>query len=225
MKKTVLCVLLSAMICVCFTSCGGSKDPSGSGKPAYVEFEDLIAAQSGEAYLSIIDINWNIKYLGKNDDPNTSLLAYDAGVAKITGNGDYTVSVTTDTNGFRYHTTDDANVPGGLDFMAVIIPDGETMFPGAVITVNEIRVDGKAVEMTSKPYTSSDDGIETRANIFNKWVKSPSRDGRSAEGALYDNDGNALEICENYSPQVVSPDDFIAWTTVEVDFTISGISK
>ena len=109
--------------------------------------------------------------------------------------------------------------------MAVMIPDGETMFPEAVITVNEIRVDGRTVEMSSKPYTSSDDGIETRANIFNTWVKAPSRDGRSAEGALYDADGNALEICANYSPQAVSPDDFSAWTTVEVDFTVSGISE
>lgn len=229
MRKSVLCFLLSAMICVCFTSCGGSKGSSKSEKkfsPADLEFEDSIAAQSGEAYLAIVDGNWEIQYLGKNDDPNTSLLSFGAGVAPITGNGDYTVSVTADTDGFRYYTTGDINdrscVPGGLSFMAVMIPDGETMFPDAVITVNEIRVDGKVVEMSSKPYTSSDDGTETRANIFNTWVKSPSRDGRSAEGALYDADGNALEICGNYSPQVVSPDDFSAWTTVEVDFTISG---
>ncbi|MBO5163846.1 MAG: hypothetical protein J6B75_05295 [Ruminococcus sp.] len=246
MKKLISCLLLSAMICGCLTSCGDSDKSSSSSESSSeasdpessvpvaanandVEFEDSIAAKSGEAYLAIVDGQWWIQYWGKNDDPNTSMLSYDAGVVPITGNGDYTVSVTADTNGFRFDTTGDANdtscIPGGLSFMAVMIPDGETMFPGAVITVNEIRVDGKAVEMTSKPYTSSDDGKETRANILNTWVNEPSADGRSAEGALYDADGNALDICKNYSPQVVSPDDFSAWTTVEVDFTISGIAE
>ena len=194
-----------------------------------VEFEDAVAAESGDAYLAIVDQQWWIQYWGKNED----LLTYDAGVVPITGNGDYTVSVTADTNGFRFDTTGDASdqsVPSGLGFMAVMIKDGETKFPGAVITVNSVKVDGKELELTGKPYTSSDDGIETRANLYNEWVapdKLPE-DARCADGPLYTGEGDNLTPAANigeYTPQAVKPDDFNnGWTTVEVNFTISGIA-
>lgn len=233
MKKFILWLFLTLITFGCLTACGGSKDSAGRDSDVMneknAELEESVAAHPGEAYLAIVDGNWKIQYWGKNDAPDATMLSYNAGIAPITGNGDYTVSVTADTNGFRLETANDINdascVPGGLSFMAVMIPDGEILFPGAVITVNEIRIDGMAVEMISKSYTSSDDGKETRANIFNTWISKPSSDARSAEGALYDSDGNALEICVNYSPQVVSSEDFSTWTTVEVDFTVSGITE
>lgn len=194
-----------------------------------IEVEPSIAAESGDAYLAIVDGQWWIQYWGANDNADQTMLTYNAGVVPITGNGDYTVSVTSETVGFRLDTTGDANddscIPGGLEFMSVMIKDGETKFPGAVITVNEVRIDGTPVTLSSKAYTSSDDGIETRANIFNKYVNEPSTDGRCVDGALYDEDGNALDICSEYSPQIVSSDDFASWKTVEVDFTVSGIAE
>lgn len=189
------------------------------------EFEEAVVAESGDAYLAIVDSQWWVQYWGEID----SLLTYDAGVVPITGNGDYTVSVTADTNGFRYDATGDANgeyTPGGLEFLAVMIKDGESLFPGAVITVNSVKVDGTEVAMSSKAYTSTDDGIETRANIFNKWCNGvPSKDARTVDGNLYDDNGNALPACADYAPEVVSIDDFTEWTTVEVDFTVSGIAE
>lgn len=260
MKKLISCLILSAMVCTCFASCGDSESssaPDSSSEQATeapteaaedessesessedesvpvavntddTDFEDSIAAESGDAYLAIVDGQWWIQYWGANDNADQTMLSYNAGVVPITGNGDYTVSVTADTNGFRFDTTGDPNdtgcIPGGLEFMSVMIKDGETKFPGAVITVNEIRVDGTAVPTKGKAYTSSDDGIETRANLLNKWVTEPSADGRCVDGPLYDEDGNALDICSEYTPQVVSADDFAEWTTVEVDFTVSGI--
>ena len=83
--------------------------------------------------------------------------------------------------------------------MAVMIKDGEDKFPGAVITVNSVKVDGKELTLDGKPYTSSDD------------------DGDSATAASFIGD---------YSPQAVNPDDFAdGWTNVEVNFTISGIAE
>lgn len=237
-KKIISCMLLSAIICGSLVSCGDknknqseSENSSSSGtveRDKFVpKYDNSVSAASGEAYIAIVDGDWNIQYWGKNDDQNTSMLSYDAGVAKITGNGDYTVSVTTDTPGFRFDTTGDENnssvVPTGLMFMAVMIKDGETVFPNAVITVNEIRVDGKAIDMSAKAYTSSDDGIETRANIYNQWLSSPSKDARSKDGALYDADGKATDFCDDYAATVVSADDFKTWNNVEVDFTISGV--
>lgn len=192
-----------------------------------IAFEEAMDAEPGQAYLAIVDKQWWIQYWGSSTDDG-HMLAYDAGITDITGNGQYTVSVTADTNGFRYDTTTDPNgkcTPGGLSFLAVMIKDGETLYPGAVITVDSILVDGKEITMSAKNYTSSDDGIETRTNLYNGYIDAPAEDARSTEGALYDADGNALDICADYSPQVVSPDDFSTWTTVEVNFTISGIGE
>ena len=190
-----------------------------------VEFEDAVAAQDGDAYLAIVDGQWYVQYWGKDSD----LLTYDAGVVPITGNGDYTVSVNADTNGFRYDVTGDANgeyVPAGLEFMSVMIKGGEEKFPGAIITINSITIDGTEVPMTAKNYTSSDDAIETRSNIYNKYVTKPSGDARTPDGNLFDENGNEVGPVSEYSPQIVDPAAFNnGWTKVEVNFTVSGIGE
>jgi hypothetical protein len=78
--------------------------------------------------------------------------------------------------------------------MAVMIKNGETACPGAVITVNSVKVDGKELTLDGKPYTSSDDGKETRANLYNQWVAKDKipKDARSADGALYEGEGDAM---------------------------------
>ena len=250
-KHYLACLLTAALLCG-LTGCSGaansdSESPAETSAPETeatteapseeegqeltqaetVAFEEAMDAGSGQAYLAIVDKQWWIQYWGSSTDDG-HMLAYDAGIADITGNGQYTVSVTADTNGFRYDTTEDPNgecTPGGLSFLAVMIKDGETLYPGAVITVDSILVDGKEIPMSAKNYTSSDDGIETRTNLYNSYIDAPAEDARSTEGNLYDADGNALDICADYSPQVVSPDDFSSWTTVEVNFTVSGIGE
>ncbi len=272
MKKLISCLVLSAMICGCFASCGkegsseSEKESSSNAEvteapteeateapteeateagaadategeesvPQAVNTDDIevepsIAAESGDAFIYINDGQFWIGYDGTNDNPNMTMLTYNAGVTPITGNGDYTVSLTSDTVGFRLDTTGDANddscIPGGMSFMALIIKDGMEKCPDAVITINEIRLDGEAIPMSAKNYTSSDDGKELRSNIYNSWVNSLPADAKSTEGALMDADGKPLDIAAEYSPQIVSPDDFAEWKTVEVDFTISGMAE
>ncbi len=238
MKKAIAYLALSLTLCIPFTSCNKNKE-SSSNKVIYYDSEnsapaveaapylaDAVEAVSGDAYLAVADTQWKAQYWGSCDDPVGSSLCYKAGNTAITGNGDYTVSVTADTDGFRNAVTgnpDNTYTPEGIETLAVMIKDGETKFPNAVITVNEIRVDGKAINMTSKPYTSSDDGIDTKSNIINRWTSKPSTDARTADGALYDANGNPLEICKEYSPLVAADENFAAWTTIEIDFTISGI--
>ncbi|MBR1529376.1 MAG: hypothetical protein IJ642_08765 [Oscillospiraceae bacterium] len=189
-----------------------------------VEFEPAMTAQPGQAYLAIVDGQWWIQYWG-SAEKDGYMLSYNAGIADIQGDGSYTVSVTADTNGFRYDTTGDAAdqyTPEGLSFLSVMIPEGESMYPGAVITIDSIKVDGNEIEMSAKNYTSSDDGSETRTNIYNTWVSTPSDDARCIDGPLYDADKNALDICKDYSAQLIDPSAFSQWTTVEVNFTITG---
>lgn len=256
MKKLIACLILSAMVCGTIASCGDSESSSveSSSESATeaateapteaeeesesesapqavetedIEFEDAVVAESGDAYLAIVDSQWWIQYWGTDEHP----LTYNAGVVPITGNGDYTVSVTTDTNGYRFDTTGDANdsgaVASGLQFLAVMIKDGEELFPGAVITVNSVKVNGSEIPMSTKAYTSSDDGKETRCNLYNQWVSEPSADGRSVDGLLYGEDGEtAADFLGDYSAQSISPDDFAdGWTDVVVDFTVSGIAE
>ena len=200
-------------------------DSAVEAAPAEAEFEEAIDAKDGQAYLAIVDGQWWVQYWGSST-ADGYMLSYDAGVADITGNGTYTVSVNADTNGFRYDTTGDVNgeyTPEGLSFLSVMIPNGEELYPDIVLTIDSITVDGKELELSAKNYTSSDDGKETRTNIYNSYVSEPSQDARTAEGALYDEDGNALDICADYSAQIVDPADFSQWTKVEVTFTVSGM--
>lgn len=189
-----------------------------------VEFEDAVVAESGDAYLAINEEQGWIQYWGADD----TMLTYNAGVPHIEGNGSYTVSVTADTNGFRYDTSGDANdasaVPSGLMFAAVMIKDGKTLFPDAIITIDSIKVDGKEIAMTAKNYTSSDDGKELRSNIYNGWVDKLPDDAASTEGALVV-DGTPTDAAAAYSPVIVDKADFATWKEVEVNFTISGLPE
>lgn len=232
MKNKLTCLLLTALITASAASCSSKEDSDSSsagGSPIIsaedADLEPAVIANSGDAYLAIIDGQWWVQYWGSTGEKNQ--LAYKAGVVPITGNGDYTVSVTADSNGFRFETANDPDtqiLPSGLNFMSVMIKDGEKLFPNAVITVNAVKVDGKELELSAKAYTSSDDGAETRANIYNTWVSKPASDGRCAEGALYNGDAPA-DYCSQYSAQIVDPQNFAEWTTVEVDFTVSGIAE
>jgi flagellar motor protein MotB len=190
-----------------------AEDSQGTESGA-VQLEEARDAASGQAYLAIVDEKWWIQYWGSSTRDG-SMLAYNAGIADITGDGTYKVSVTADTNGFRYDTTqntDEQYVPAGLGFLAVIIKDGESLSPDAVITVEKISVDGKEVALTAKGYTNNEDGA-VRTNIYNKWVTSPPADARSSEG---------LDDFSEYSAQTVDTADFDSWMTVEVEFTVSG---
>lgn len=194
-----------------------------------VDFEEAEAAESGDAYLAIADKDWKVQYWGDTGDNNQ--LSFEAGVAHITGNGDYTVSVTADTNGFRYESTGDPDgdyLPQGLGFAAVIISDGEKAMPGAVITVKSVKVDGKDIDLKGNSYTNTESG-EIRSNIYNEWVSDDAlpADARIARGSLFNgfNVDDPTELNDGTcSARIVDAADFREWTTVEVGFTVSGLS-
>ncbi len=244
MKRILACLLTGVMLCGVLTACGKKDNNSAAETEPVTEapteapteaqevtqaetvaFEEARDAKPGQAYLAIVDGQWWIQYWGSSTKDGY-MLSYDAGIADITGNGTYTVSVNADTKGFRYDATGDPSgeyTPSGLNFLAVMIPEGETMYPGIVLTVDSVKVDGNEVELKTKNYTSSDDGVETRTNLYNPYVESPADDGRSAEGALYSADGTPSDFCSGYSAKVVDPSAFSSWTKVEVTFTVSGM--
>ena len=76
-------------------------------------------------------------------------------------------------------------------------------------------MDGKPITMNAKNYTSSDDGKEMRANIYNQWVNNFPDDAHTADGAVTGEFGE-------YSSQIVDPADFKKWQKIEVDFEVTG---
>ncbi len=153
-------------------------------------------AAAAEAYLAFADSSWGAcQYWG-----GTAENGVVATNAVILGAGQYTVGV--DFTG----TADGA--AAGIAFTAPIIANGELVFPGCFINIDSIKVNGVEVEFT-KNYTSSDDGISTRSNVYNTWVSELPEDARRADGDLTD-----------ASAVIVSADAFASVETVEVTFTL-----
>ncbi|MBE6876252.1 MAG: hypothetical protein E7496_05925 [Ruminococcus sp.] len=174
--------------------------------PAAAFAEDVTepSTEALSAYLDFVDGGWWIKHENGEED---NLTGKDA---EITGDGTYTVSVTNDQLGEDVTT-------GGVQFMAVMIPGGEEAFPDMVITVDSIKADDTEIALTAKNYTSSDDEVVTRTNIYNQWVNKLPDDARSTEGKL-----SELEDSSDYSYMIINPDDLSGWTTLTVEFTITG---
>ncbi len=193
---------------------GESSEPVVVDTP---EFETAYTAESGDAYLAIVDGQWWIQYWGSAEDDGY-MLAYDAGLAKIEGDGEYTVSVTADTNGFRYDTTGNASdqyTPSGCAFAAVICKDGDTLYPNMTMDITSIKIDGNEVPMVAEDFTCVDSGM--RANIYNEWVADDAlpEDAHDANGPVAPGSG--------HSAQIVDPAAFAdGWTTVEVTFNVTG---
>ena len=179
-----------------------------------VEFEEIAEPGDGDAFLYINDEQFWVSFDGKP----TSILAYGAECPAITGDGDYTVSVDAGTKGAQFEIGGDPDGDykcSGIAFAAVIVKAGTTLYPDMCIDITEIRVDGKAITPVAKNYTSSDDGKEMRANIYNQWVNNFPDDAHTADGAVTGEFGE-------YSSQIVNLDDFKTWQKVEVDFTVTG---
>lgn len=189
--------------------------PQESESDEEMEFEEQVVAESGDAILNIADKKWYVQYFGTNED----LLTYDAGIAHIDGDGKYTVSVDVGTKGAQFDITGETDgnyTCDGIDFAAVKVIDGAQLFPDMCITITEIRVNGKKIALTAKNYTSSDDGKEMRANIYNHFISSIPEDAHTEKGVISGEFGE-------YSSMIVDPDDFANWETIAVDFTVTGI--
>ena len=128
---------------------------------------NLTAAKSN-AYIMYANADWSISNWGTYDSEDGNVKVTPAAV---TGEGDYTI-------GLEF-----ANESAGLAFTAIGIKNGEIDFPGYYIRLNEIRVNGEKIE-TAVGYTSSDDGKETRMNLYNEWVSELPSDARVFDGNI-----------------------------------------
>ncbi|MBQ9899285.1 MAG: hypothetical protein IJM44_07530, partial [Ruminococcus sp.] len=110
----------------------------------------------------------------------------------------------------------------GLSFSAVLVRGGATLYPNMSIDITAIRIDGEDIPLTAKSFTCVDDAYtedelsDMRSNIYNPWVTSLPEDAHDASGAVTADGGYAATIIDTNAFEK-------EWTTVEVDFTVSGI--
>ncbi len=94
----------------------------------------------------------------------------------VTGEGTYTVGLdfTGTSNGCS----------NSLTFAALAVANGEILYPGYCITIQEVLINGEPYKLTARPYTTSDDQICTRVNLYNAWVVNIPEEARNAQGGL-----------------------------------------
>lgn len=76
--------------------------------------------------------------------------------------GEYTVSLD--------FTGTEQGYSNGVAFSAIGITNGEKVHPGWCVHITECLINGKPYTLKGRPYTTSDDGVCTRVNLFNEWV-------------------------------------------------------
>lgn len=137
---------------------------------------------SGGADTAIAWLMWNsgsyqLTYsVGDERNPDSITEGVKETDVEITGEGVYTVGL--DFTGSAMGYSD------GIAFAALGIENGETLYPGYIIDIQQVVINGEAYTLCARPYTTSDNRITTRVNLFNEWVKSLPDEARTMDGDL-----------------------------------------
>lgn len=129
------------------------------------------------AWIMFNSSDWSVMYsVGDTYDPNSKTDGLIATDVAITGAGTYTVSLD--------FTGTSAGYADSTIFMALGIANGELLYPGYIINIKEIKVNDEVCQLSGKPYTTSDNQICTRINLYNEWVTKVPETARTMDGSL-----------------------------------------
>ena len=144
--------------------------------PETFDTEQMLAGDgTAIAWIMWDSQDWNIVYsVGDTYDPDSKTAGVVAKDVQVTGEGTYTIGLD--------FTGTDAGVSRSTAFSAIGIANAEELFPGYVINIKEILVNGEPYKMAGRNYTSSDDDLCTRSNLYNEWVGSVPDDARTVGG-------------------------------------------
>lgn len=130
------------------------------------------------AWLMFNSNDWNVTYsVGDEYNPSEKTEGIVAEDVKITGEGTYTVSLDFSKTGAGYANS--------AVFCALGISNGELLYPGYIINVVDLQINGKSYPLVAEPYTTTDDKKCTRMNIYNAWVKAVPAEARTEDGDLF----------------------------------------
>lgn len=96
--------------------------------------------------------------------------------AVITGEGKYTVGLDFTGTAQGYSAS--------VAFAAIGISNGEALYPNYLVNIKEVRINGEIYRLKGRAYTTSDDGVCTRVNLYNEWVTSVPKTARLPGGNL-----------------------------------------
>lgn len=153
------------------------------------------AEEETTAYLSFADNAWAVQYWYDGNDYSPIV----AQTATVDGYGQYTVSLD--------FTGVDGGVAPDIAFFDVEISNGETAYPDSYMQIDSVKVNGEDIEVGTT-YTSSDDGVATRTNLYNTWVTDVT-EGRTADGSS-----------DGVTATPVAGDTLTNIETIEVTFTL-----
>jgi len=164
--------------------------PEGSG----------VDADTAMAWIMYNSSDWSMLYsVGDTYAPSDKTAGIEAVDVEVTGEGTYTVSLD--------FTGTDAGSANSVVFAALAISNGETLYPNYCIDIKEILINGEPYTMKGRPYTTSDDGLCTRVNLYNAWVTSVPDSARTSNGNL------------NYiTPNLLDADTLGQVETIEITF-------
>ena len=131
-----------------------------------------LPAEGTQSYITFADTGWANQWWNDGNEYATVTMNQ----ATVTGEGEYTVSC-------EIKATEDAPAKG-LAFFDVEIKDGEKYFPYGFMDVKSVKINGEEVAFTGRTYTSSDNQLDTRTNLYNEWVNVEDKTfgGRTADG-------------------------------------------
>jgi len=125
--------------------------------------ETVLTADEAVAWIMFVAGGWGMQYsVGDKYQPEQIADGLIATDVEITGEGTYTVSLdfTGTSEGFA----------DGFEFSAVGIMNGEILFPGYYMEITELLINGEQATYVGIPYTTNDNPVTTRVNLFNDWV-------------------------------------------------------
>ena len=149
--------------------------------------ETVLTADEAVAWIMFVDGDWGLQYsVGDRYQPEQIANGMIATDVEITGEGTYTVSLD--------FTGTGAGFADGFEFSAVGIMNGEILFPGYIMDITEILINGApATNFEGIPYTTNDNPVTTRVNLYKHWVNDVPPEARVLGGNLADASPTFLE--------------------------------
>ncbi len=152
------------------------------------------------AWIMFNDADWGMLYsVGDVYDSTSKTAGVVANDVLITGAGTYTVSLD--------FTGTDKGYANSVVFSALGITNAELLYDNPTIENLVIEINGEVVALAGDYYTSSDDSICTRVNLYNSWVSKAPDDARRLDGDL-----------SNATPTLLDPDSLGKIYTISVTF-------
>lgn len=137
----------------------------------------IVTDDTALAWIMWNDGGWALTHsVGDTYNPDSISQGIVATNAIIDGEGKYTVGLD--------FTGTEQGYSASVAFAAIGLSNGEILYPNYIIDIKEVRINGEVYRLKGRAYTTSDDGVCTRVNLYNEWVTSLPASARMHGGNL-----------------------------------------